>query len=159
MLRRLELRELKALDARPEPLRYEHQRPSDVIHFDTKKLVMTNGIGHRISDDRSSRQRGIGWDYLHGAMDDCSSLAYTELLAADTGEACAGFLGRAAAWFATRTPQCPSPQPLHPSALPFKYSKPVQKPSTALKRPNLPADGGDDGAGRADRRTRVFRSM
>ena len=44
--------------------------------------------------------RGIGWEHLHVAVDDASRLAYTEILPADTGEACAGFLTRAAAWFA-----------------------------------------------------------
>ena len=41
-----------------------------------------------------------GWEHLHVAIDDCSRLAYTELLPAETGEACAGFLARAARWFA-----------------------------------------------------------
>jgi hypothetical protein len=70
---------MMAFSAVIEPLRYEHPRPGDMIHLDTKKLGRINGIGHRITGDRSRRQRGIGWDYLHVAIDDCSRLAYTEL--------------------------------------------------------------------------------
>ena len=99
VLRRLGLGRLKALDERPEIVRYERKEPGELIHIDTKKLGRIDGIGHRITGDRTRRQRGLGWEYLHVAIDDCSRLAYTELLPAETGEACAGFLSRAAAWF------------------------------------------------------------
>jgi transposase InsO family protein len=100
VLRRLGLGRLKALDERPEIVRYERATPGELIHIDTKKLGRIDGIGHRITGDRTSRKRGLGWEYLHVAIDDCSRLAYTELLPAETGEACAGFLARAAKWFA-----------------------------------------------------------
>ena len=100
VLRRLGLGRLKALDERPEIVRYERARPGEMIHIDTKKLGRIDGIGHRITGDRTRRKRGLGWEHLHVAIDDCSRLAYTELLPAETGEACAGFLARATAWFA-----------------------------------------------------------
>ena len=100
VLRRLGLGRLKALDERPEIVRYERARPGELIHIDTKKLGRIDGIGHRITGDRTNRKRGLGWEHLHVAIDDCSRLAYTELLPAETGEACAGFLARAARWFA-----------------------------------------------------------
>jgi transposase InsO family protein len=80
-------------------VRYEHERPGDLIHLDIKKLGRIEGIGHRIHGDRTRRSRRLGWEYLHVAIDDCSRLAYTEMLPAQTGAACAGFLSRAAAWF------------------------------------------------------------
>ena len=43
----------------------------------------------------------VGWEYLHVAIDDASRLAYTELLPDERGQTCAGFLARAAAWFAS----------------------------------------------------------
>jgi transposase InsO family protein len=101
VLRRLGLGRLKALDERPEIVRYERATPGELIHIDTKKLGKIDGIGHRITGDRTHRKRRLGWEYLHVAIDDCSRLAYTELLPAETGEACAGFLSRAAAWLAT----------------------------------------------------------
>ena len=102
VLRRLGLGRLKALDERPEIVRYERAKPGELIHIDTKKLGRIDGIGHRITGDRTNRKkRKLGWEHLHVAIDDCSRLAYTELLPAETGEACAGFLARAVDWFAT----------------------------------------------------------
>jgi transposase InsO family protein len=100
VLRRIGLGRLQALDERPEIVRYERARPGELIHIDTKKLGRIDGIGHRITGNRTGRKRGLGWEHLHVAIDDCSRLAYTELLSAETGEACAGFLERAARWFA-----------------------------------------------------------
>jgi transposase InsO family protein len=100
VLRRLGLGRLRALDERPEIVRYERASPGELIHIDTKKLGRIDGIGHRITGDRTQRKRKLGWEYLHVAIDDCSRLAYTELLPAETGLAGAGFLARAAQWFA-----------------------------------------------------------
>ena len=55
----------------------------ELVHIDTKKLGRIAGIGHRITGRRSgmiNRHRGIGWEYLHVAVDDASRLAYTEIL-------------------------------------------------------------------------------
>lgn len=100
VLRRCGLGRLKNLEPHLPALRYERQRPGELIHIDTKKLGRIQGVGHRIHGDRRRRRRGLGWEHLHVAIDDHSRLAYTELLPADTGEACAGFLKRAATWFA-----------------------------------------------------------
>ena len=99
VLRRIGLNRLAKLDPVVPAVRYEHERPGDLIHIDTKKLGRIEGIGHRIHGDRTRRARSLGWEYLHVAVDDCSRLAYTEMLPAQTGAACAGFLSRAAAWF------------------------------------------------------------
>jgi len=101
VLRRLGLNRLARLEPVVPAQRYEHPRPGDLIHIDTKKLGRIEGIGHRIHGDRTRRARRLGWEHLHVAVDDCSRLAYTEMLSAQTGPACAGFLSRAAAWFAT----------------------------------------------------------
>jgi transposase InsO family protein len=100
VLRRLGLNRMKALDPIEPKVRYERQRPGELIHIDTKKLGRIDGVGHRATGDRRDRSRGVGWEYLHVAIDDASRLAYTELLPADNGEACGGFLTRAATWFA-----------------------------------------------------------
>ena len=44
----------------------------------------------------------IGYDYVHSAIDDHSRLAYSEILPDEKGPTCAGFLDRAAAWFAAQ---------------------------------------------------------
>ena len=41
---------------------------------------------------KTSRGRGIGYDYVHAAVDDHSRLAYAEILADEKGTTCAAFL-------------------------------------------------------------------
>jgi hypothetical protein len=60
VLRRLGLGRLTSLDPKPPVIRYERERPGELIHIDTKKLGRIDGIGHRITGDRrgQSRKRG-----------------------------------------------------------------------------------------------------
>lgn len=99
ILRRLGLGRLSALDAKPAPVRYERERPGELIHIDTKKLGRIDGVGHRIHGDRTRRARNIGWEHLHVAVDDASRLAYTELLPDEKKESACAFLTRALAFF------------------------------------------------------------
>jgi len=102
VLRRLGLGRLSALEPTSPTVRYERAAAGALLHLDSKKLGKIDGLGHRITGDRRGhRARGIGWEYLHVAIDDASRLAYTELLPDERGTTCAGFLGRAAAWFAS----------------------------------------------------------
>ncbi|HET6379390.1 MAG TPA: IS481 family transposase [Methylocella sp.] len=101
VLRRLGLARLSALDPRPPVIRYERERPGELIHIDIKKLGRIDGVGHRITGDRrgQSNKRGTGWEHLHVAIDDHSRLAYTELLPDEKKESALGFLARALAWY------------------------------------------------------------
>ena len=78
MLRRLGLEGLSRLDPKPPVWRYEHPRPGDLLHLDTKKLGRIRGVGHRIHGDYRRRSRGIGWEFVHAAVDDHSRLAHVE---------------------------------------------------------------------------------
>jgi transposase InsO family protein len=102
ILRRLGLGRLAALQVRPPIVRYERERPGELIHIDTKKLGRIDGVGHRITGDRTgqSSKRGTGWECLHVAIDDASRLAYTEVLANEKKETACAFMTRALAWFA-----------------------------------------------------------
>jgi transposase InsO family protein len=100
VLRRHGLGRLQQLDPPPPPVRYQRARPGELLHIDTKKLARIAGVGHRITGDRRIRARNAGWEHLHVAIDDAARLAYTELLPDDRAASCAGFLARAAAWFA-----------------------------------------------------------
>jgi len=102
VLRRLGLGRLGALEVKPPAIRYERERPGELIHLDTKKLGRIDGIGHRITGDRrgQSNKRGTGWEHLHVAIDDASRLAYTEVLSSERKEDAVAFLSRALAWFA-----------------------------------------------------------
>jgi transposase InsO family protein len=84
-------------------VRYQRARPGELLHVDVKKLGrIPDGGGHRIHGRASStvRGRGLGYDYLHVAVDDRTRLAYVEPLGDETGRTAAGFLGRALGWFA-----------------------------------------------------------
>lgn len=73
-----------------------------MIHLDVKKLGRIPDGGGWRAHGRSEqvRGRGIGYDYLHTAVDDHSRLAYAEVLTDEKGTTCAAFLTRAAAFFA-----------------------------------------------------------
>ena len=82
--------------------RYEHAHPGDLIHVDVKKLGRIPDGGGWRAHGRSEevRGRGIGYDYVHAAIDDHTRLAYAEIHPDEKGVTAAGFLTRAAAYFA-----------------------------------------------------------
>lgn len=98
-VRRLGLARLDRL-APPRPIvRYERDYPGELVHLDIKKLGRIGQLGHRIHGDRRRRARGVGYEYVHVALDDHSRLSYAEVLRDERGETAAGFLTRAVAWF------------------------------------------------------------
>jgi transposase InsO family protein len=87
-------------------VRYERHHPGDLLHVDVKKLGrVPDGGGWRLHgrdnnpDRERHRGRGIGYDYLHVAVDDRTRLAYVEALPDERDITCAQFLHRAVAWF------------------------------------------------------------
>lgn len=84
-------------------IRYERLHPGDLLHIDVKKLGrVPDGGGWRLHGRREEvRGRGIGYDYLHVAVDDRSRVAYIEALP-ERDTTCAGFLHRAITWFRDR---------------------------------------------------------
>jgi transposase InsO family protein len=101
-LRRLGLGRLPQL-APPEPLRrYEKSRPGELVHLDIKKLGRIQGVGHRITGKRQHRNRGIGWEFVHVAIDDASRLAYAEILPDERATSAVTFLQRAVKWLGKR---------------------------------------------------------
>lgn len=50
--------------------------------------------------ERPASKRGLGYDYVHAAVDDHSRPAYAEILPDEQGPTCAQFLLRANAFFA-----------------------------------------------------------
>ena len=86
-----------------EPVvRYERERPGELLHIDTKKLGRFWHVGKRILRDGVTRSSGAGWQYLHVAIDDHSRLAYAELLPSERREDAVAFLRRALAWYRER---------------------------------------------------------
>lgn len=83
--------------------RYEYARPGDLVHVDIKKLGRIPAGGgwraHGRANDRHHRTR-VGYAFIHSAVDDCSRLAYSEVLADERAITVIGFWARACAWFA-----------------------------------------------------------
>lgn len=109
-LARIGLGRRSALAPPEPPNRYERKRPGELIHVDVKKLgrISAKGAGHRVTGNRKSQfkrgadhGRGVtGWEFVHVCVDDATRLAYAEVLPDEKGATAAGFLRRAAAWFA-----------------------------------------------------------
>ena len=99
LVRRQGLARLHQLEAPAPVRRYEWARPGDLLHVDIKKLGRIGRVGHRMTGDRRSRVRGIGWEFVHVAIDDASRLAYVEVLGDESGLSTTKFLWRALAWF------------------------------------------------------------
>lgn len=106
VLRRRGLSRLDVIDPPTRQIvrRYERAAPGELIHVDVKKLGrIPNGGGWRIHGrrNRPNRREGLGYDFLHVAIDDHSRVAYVEALIDEKGDTCAGFISRALQWFAT----------------------------------------------------------
>ena len=101
ILKRLGLNRLSALEPAEPVRRYERVAPGEIIHIDIKKLSKFNRIGHRITGDRTgqSNTRGVGWEYVHLAIDDHSRLAYSEIRPDEKRGSCLRFLFNALRFF------------------------------------------------------------
>ena len=100
ILTRIGLGKLWRLEPLEPPNRYEKQRPGELVHVDVKKLGRIGRPGHRVNGDRRTRTRGIGWEYVHVAIDDATRLVYVEVLEDEKAATAVGFLRRAIAHFA-----------------------------------------------------------
>lgn len=83
-------------------VRYQRERPGELVHIDVKKLGrIPDGGGHRAHGRADgARGRGIGYDSIHSAVDDRSRVAFSQLLPDENAMTAAGFLVEAAAFFA-----------------------------------------------------------
>jgi transposase InsO family protein len=102
-LRRAGLGRLAHLDTPAPVRRHQRARPGELIHLDIKKLGRFDRPGHRVTGTRAGcRNRGVGWDFVHVAVDDATRLAYAEVLADERKATTTGFLLRALRWFRAR---------------------------------------------------------
>jgi transposase InsO family protein len=109
ILKRIGMGRLGRLGLEPAQ-RYERARPGELIHVDVKKLGrIQGGAGHRmtgrkhynqtVTDRDGLRRRTVGWDYVHIAIDDCTRLAYAEVLPDEKASTATAFLARAIAFY------------------------------------------------------------
>jgi transposase InsO family protein len=101
VLKRLGLNRLSALEPAPPVVRYERKTPGEMIHLDIKKLGRFDRVGHRITGDRTgqSNSRGIGWEFVHVAIDDASRLAFSQILPDEKKQSATAFLKAAIAYY------------------------------------------------------------
>jgi len=100
------------ISRRPVPTRepanrYEWPCPGDLLHMDTSRYARFLRPGHRVTGDRSQRNRRwsrpetrVGYDFVHAIVDDHSRLAYAELHDDEKAATVTAFLERALAFFA-----------------------------------------------------------
>jgi transposase InsO family protein len=111
ILTRIGMGKLGRLGLEPA-VRYERQRPGELIHIDVKKLGrIQGGAGKRVRDglrkhynatrtDAAGKRRNtVGWEFVHIAIDDCTRLAYAEVLGDEKTCTVVAFLRRAVAFF------------------------------------------------------------
>ncbi|MET4077031.1 IS481 family transposase [Janibacter sp. UYMM211] len=88
-------------------VRYERDRPGELVHVDVKKIgkIPDGGgwkaHGRQMGSTAAKKKARIGYDYVHSMVDDHSRLAYSEILPDEKGPTCAAFILRAAENFAT----------------------------------------------------------
>jgi transposase-like protein len=64
-------------------VRYQREHPGELVHIDVKKLGrIPDGGGHRAHGRAASTPtgRGIGYDFIHSAIDDRSRVAFSQIL-------------------------------------------------------------------------------
>jgi transposase InsO family protein len=95
------------------PIRYERQRPGELVHVDVKRLGrIEGGAGKRAlasprrqrhnptrTDLEGKRRHYVGYECVHVCVDDFSRLAYAEVLPDEKQETASGFLERAVVFY------------------------------------------------------------
>ena len=92
------------------PVRYERDRPGELVHVDIKKLGrLRDGGGWRVHgrdsaagrSNHAARSRGelVGHEFVHSAVDDHSRVAYCEVLPDEQAATAVAFWARAQAFF------------------------------------------------------------
>jgi transposase InsO family protein len=86
---------------RGEVVRYERERPGELLHVDVKKLGRIVKPSHRVTGDRRDRSRGAGWQYLFVAIDDATRLGYGRIYPDETADSALAFLAGCERFYAS----------------------------------------------------------
>ncbi len=92
--------------SRPGVIRYQRERPGELIHVDVKKLAaIPDGGGWRTRgrgyENEGAKERKVGYRFIHTAIDDRTRIAYSEVHSDEQATTAVGFWRRAVAWFAS----------------------------------------------------------
>jgi transposase InsO family protein len=102
LLRRAGISRWRELEPQAPARRYEYGAPGELIHLDIKKLGRIGSPGHRVTGNRSHRHRGIGWDYVHVAVDDHSRVAAASIAPDECGQTAVAILHQVVAGYRAR---------------------------------------------------------
>ena len=100
VLARAGLSKLSDLAPAEPVVRYEHERPGDLLHIDTKKLGRIVRPSHRVTGNRRDSVDGAGWEMLFVAVDDHARIAFTAMHADEKTPQAVRFLHDAVAYYA-----------------------------------------------------------
>ena len=87
-------------------IRYERERPGELVHMDVKKIGrIPDGGGWRahgreMGSTSERKNTKIGYDYVHSVVDDHSRVAFSEILADERADTTAAIFARAIEFFA-----------------------------------------------------------
>ena len=94
-----------------QPVRYEHERPGELVHIDVKRLgrieaapanaspAASSATPKALARRRRRRAQDDRLEYVHVCVDDFSRLAYAEVLPDEKATTAIGFLRRALAFY------------------------------------------------------------
>jgi hypothetical protein len=86
--------------SRATDVRYERDRPGELLHVDVKKLGRIIKPSHRVTGDRRDRNRGAGWQYVFVAIDDASRLGFARIYPDETADSALAFLAACERFYA-----------------------------------------------------------
>lgn len=87
-------------------VRYERDRPGELVHMDVKKIgkIPDGGgwraHGRKMGSTSAAKKAKIGYDYVHSVVDDHSRLAFSEIHPDERADTTAEFFARAIEFFA-----------------------------------------------------------
>lgn len=87
-------------------IRYERDRPGELVHMDVKKIgrIPDGGgwkaHGREMGSSHLRKTTKVGYDYVHSVVDDHSRVAYSEILSDEKADTTAEFFARAVEFFA-----------------------------------------------------------
>jgi len=100
ILRRARLSRWRDFVPRPPVLRYEHERPGDLLHLDIKAMTRFGEVCLRGDGRLRGKKEHPGLLALHVAVDDHSRMAFTRMLPDQKAETTLAFLRDAVGFFA-----------------------------------------------------------
>jgi transposase InsO family protein len=101
ILRRHGCSRLRPRPPREAVVRYERERPGELLHVDVKKLGRIVRPGHRVTGDRSGRAKGkAGWQYVFAAIDDATRLGFARIYPDETADSALAFLAACERFYA-----------------------------------------------------------